>query len=42
MIEFQKELVERLYRKMIALMEEGVSSDDQTVMAKTTKARTDK
>jgi hypothetical protein len=28
MIEFQKELVERLYRKMIALMEESVSSEN--------------
>jgi hypothetical protein len=29
MTEFQEELVERLYRKMIALMEEGVSSENR-------------
>jgi hypothetical protein len=29
MIEFQEELVERLYRKMIALMEEDASTNDR-------------
>jgi hypothetical protein len=29
MIEFQEELVERLYRRMIALVEEGISEEDE-------------
>jgi hypothetical protein len=29
MIEFQEELVERLYRKMMALLEEGASNEEE-------------
>ena len=49
MIEFQEELVERLYRKMMALMEEGDDSgsddednedeDDSRAMAKRAKKK---